>query len=543
MRAVFLIWIITCFFIFSNNAITKDEYQTKDLQFHSADSFLPLLKNKQKNFFVILLKKGCSFSENLLTKIPEFYSRLKEEHDFDFKLAYYFCGRNGYCKKKFNVKGYPEIRYYPQFRNMDKEYILYKHPKEYNPEELYYFFVNRINGISSIKKKIMLDHFIEDHKVFILQEKKKIVLFCKEYFEEKDIFMIKFMARQFIDLFTIMLTNCEDSTKMKDNLLKNFFNRTKDDKKQICILKFENNEINCYRGLIEKKKLHSFLKYYQNNILSPLNKYTMNHIMGLNKPSMIIFLDQNSKNFLKMFKEVAFSLVKENEINFVYYIKGEDEDNDYNAKYLLHLLGISKSELPCLRIIKFKSEHEILRFKINDKDLNKQGILHFYEDFVKGDLINYEKSHLNDLEILENFHSIIKSFEKNIFDKEFVIEKHTFVLIVGDGDCENSRFAKNQFEKILLKYLEKKEDLIENKIDFQFASLLRENLDHHVPNELPILLYFHPQGEGEKLFASYFWDQEVFDKMILYIENDMDIMKSQEFLNLNTFQMHMDDEL
>lgn len=541
MRVVFLILTITCFLNFSKNALTEEEFKIQSLEFQTADEIIPLLKSEQKNLFIILLKRGCSFSENLLSKISEFYSRLKEEHDFNFKLGYYFCKRDGYCKKKFEAKGYPEIRYYPQFRKMEKEYLLYKHPKVYNSEELYYFFVNRINGISSVKKKIMLDHFIEDHKSSILKEKKKIVLFCKEYFEDNDLKMIRFYARQFIDLFTIMVLNCEDTANFKNDLLSNFFKKIETDKKQVCILKNENKEINCYTGKMEKKKLRNFFKYYQKNILSPLNKYTMNHIMGLKTPTMLIFLNESSKKILNTYKEVAISLIKEKDLNFVYYIKGENQDNDYNAKYLLHLLGISNSEIPTLRILKFKNEKDILRYKMQNENLSKQNMLGFYENFVKGDLIDYEKNNLNDLKILENFHSIIKNFEKNIFDNDFIIEKPIFVLIVGDEDCENSTFAKNQFEKIILKNLEKKEDLIEEQISFQFASLLRENLDNHVPNELPILLYFETQGKGEKSFGSYFWDQDVFDKMILYLENKMDILKSKEFLNLQSFRMSMDE--
>jgi hypothetical protein len=530
---------ILLLFVLKNIVLVEIESTIKTNQIKNKNDFNLLLKNKQKNLFILFLKDKCKFSDDIITKIPPAFLRIKEETEIEFTFIFYYCVNDGFCKQKFGTKGYPEFRYYPAFRNMDKEFIIYKHPQVYDTEELFYFFKNRIEGISSIKKKLMMDHFLDDQRKTILEENKKLVLFCKEDFDEKEVGLLKFMGRQFLDLFTVMILNCEESTTINNQILKQFFQKREENKKSVCIIKLEINEMNCFSETFEKKSLQHFFLYYQKNILSPLNDVTMNMIMGHKKPSIILFLDNSSKDILKDYEEIALNYISESEANFVFWIKGENEDNDYIGKYIQNLLGVSNSEFPVIRAVKMLDGNEVLRFRSDSTTLNKQTIMNFYEDFVKGNLINYKKSHLEDLDTLQNYHSIIEPYEKKLFDEDFPIQKFTFVLVVGDTDCENSEFAKNQFEKVALNYLEKNENFVQEKLSFHFASLLREELDHHIPNEVPILLLFQPQANQKKEFGSFFWDQKIFDQMIDMIAKEKNIFENPQFFNLNAIKMEM----
>ena len=44
------------------------------------------------------------------------------------------------------------------------------------------------------------------------------------------------------------------------------------------------------------------------------------------------------------------------ELMFIFHIEGESKERDYNSKHLRYLLGVSKEEIPTVRILHYQSE-------------------------------------------------------------------------------------------------------------------------------------------------------------------------------------------
>ncbi len=158
-------------------------------------------------------------------------------------------------------------------------------------------------------------------------------------------------------------------------------------------------------------------------------------------------------------------------------------------------------------------------------------------------LQTYKKKDLDAIDDLGDFHSLIKDFDHSSVERLSVVEKHTLVLLVGDDKCKASLKAKQEFEEVLIQNSDTHFDSLENQFSFQFASIMRAELDHLVPNELPLLLYIKPQELGKKRIGAYFWSKIVFDRMLEYVYEGMDIYTSEEFLDINNFQMEIGGEL
>ncbi len=333
-----------------------------------------IIKETKSNLFILFGKRGCKYSDNILDKISEAYGRIISNHDYSFQFIFYFCKEDGYCGEDFETEGYPELRYYPTpvQGKMNKNFILYKQPLQFDVDELYLFFKNRLDGISFKKHKRDIDGFLKEQMKSILRERKKLLVFCGEDYSEKEINKIKMSVRYYQDVLSVMVDKCGTQLNIQNQGLHEYFEHRKEKGKSVGLIKFENEEIDYFDGKIKKEKFNNFVKLHRKEILCHLNKFSMNKIMGFKYPTIILFMDEKSDHLKEPFQELAYSEAGMKNTYFVYHVLGQNSDRDYKAAYLRNILGVSRSELPSIRVIHTQDNniYKRLKFYVQPAELN-----------------------------------------------------------------------------------------------------------------------------------------------------------------------------
>lgn len=152
---------------------------------------------------------------------------------------------------------------------------------------------------------------------------------------------------------SIALSDCQ-AENAQFSKLKEFSSALKENQKSVALVKFGNEEVNIF-DQEDFKELRKFVSLYKKEILHSLTNKTMNSIFGLGQPAVLLFMNEDQREFESTFQEIAFTYIKEDNLMFVSHVQNDDTTHDYNARHLKYTLGVSDSELPALRILEFKS--------------------------------------------------------------------------------------------------------------------------------------------------------------------------------------------
>ena len=129
-------------------------------------------------------------------------------------MIIYFCELDGYCRREFKTKAYPELRYYKTAETKTEKYVMHRNPKKYDLDDLYLFFKNRISGISYQVEFTNLDEQFKMIKKKAFGADQKIVLFCRNDFTFRGYQYIKALGRNYIDVLNVQIDNCEAEHKL-----------------------------------------------------------------------------------------------------------------------------------------------------------------------------------------------------------------------------------------------------------------------------------------------------------------------------------------
>lgn len=105
---------------------------------------------------------------------------------------------------------------------------------------------------------------------------------------------------------------------------------------------------------------------------------------------IILFVNEESKDLLAEYRKIAYANVEEREIVFCYHDSNAKGEN-YVAKYITHSLGLSKSDFPALRALKYNESGSLAKYKLSD-EITNNSMMNFFDEFKRNNLQSYQKS-------------------------------------------------------------------------------------------------------------------------------------------------------
>lgn len=167
------------------------------------------------------------------------------------------------------------------------------------------------------------------------------------------------------------------------------------------------------------------------------------------------------------------------------------------------MAGVSHEEVPTIRIMEVHSYHKIHKYRTANS-LDLEGIQQFINDFLEKKLKPYQKHELDFWKLTD-----IQRPHPTLVNRRNV-ENHTFILILGDTDCEKSREALGEF----VGWKNRLASQSEFKFDFFADSILSLEVDKLSHDQYPFLIYLEP-GKKKKKTHTYLWSPSEFESMVM----------------------------
>ena len=491
-----LIFIILAFSVLGNMSRTlKSTKKAIESIQHFVIKDTEELKHKfeknEKDIFIILLKKDSKLTTDVIFGLQPLSFGLK-----DFNFSIYFCGEDKFCSSYFNSKNQPDIRFYPVAKNPKKDFVSHSISEVRTTESdvLKAFFSRHVQPIQLEKKLSEIDsEFTQKMITHSVHLGERIVYFCKDDFPDEKV--LQTILKNTSTIVGVKLLDCDSKHQLADSYLINFLSRRLlDNKHKMVLVKYENAEHAVFDKEPNEQNLKDFVDKNHKLFLRPLTSKYISYIMENNNPSIIIFLDENSQSKLKDFKEVALKHSEEKKnlffFSFVTKSKKKLTEIEYNSKYFRQILGITSTDVPCVRILHFTQSHETKKYLPLSQDINEQSINDFIISFKQNSLSNYKKTSLSEsLTTLQLYSSYVENFNQNIF-KPGSNQKNLFLFIYGDlFDCPECEAELSNFQSVVEEKT-KANPSLQLKLRFAAANAMREELDDYIPNKLPILVYF-----------------------------------------------------
>lgn len=503
-----------------------------------------VLKHKfeknEKDVFIILLTKDSKLSTDVIIGLQPLTFGLK-----DFNFSVFFCGEEKFCFSYFNFKNQPDIRFYPVATNPKRDFISHSISNVGTAESdvLKAFFSRHVQPIQLEKKLSEIDsEFIQKMITHSVHLGERIVYFCKDDFPDERV--IEKILKSTSTIVGVKLLDCDSPHQLADSYLIDFLSRRfLDNKHKMVLVKYENAEHAVFDKEPNEPNLKEFVDKNHKLFLRPLTSKYISHIMENNIPAIFIFLENNSEKKLKDFKEVALKHSEEKKMLFFFSFVTKSKEKlteiEYNSKYFRQILGITSTDVPCVRILHFTENHETKKYLPLSQDINEQSIEEFVISFKRNSLSNYKKTSLPEsLTTLQLYSSYVENFNQNIF-KPGPNQKNLFLFIYGDlFDCPECEAELSNFQSVIEEKI-KANPSLQLKIRFAAANAMREELDDYIPNKLPILVYFS-FGENSRAPQNFFFKKRDFGVMIDLVLTGQNLETNKSFLNINSADLDGD---
>lgn len=514
------------------------------------DKFYELFDDKSRYLIVALLKRNCTYSQDLLENLNIAIDRLKQIHsDLKIIVAGYYCENSNFCKKYFNCSDYPELRFYNRPSDPTQEFVRFERPRRYEADKLAKKIYKRIYPVKTFTDiKFIDEEFINRMKKKAREKKSKTLYYCVDHMTEKDLKIMKEVLGLFLDIYAVQLENCHTEVETSDKYINKL---QKYNKKAILLVKYGHSESAVYEKRILRHELFNFIQTNREVRIHKLTTERVNALFAKQEIAFVLFIKPCQQSLIKVLKKFATKIISKTMMKFYYFIVEQNSESNTakdpsaeGANYLRQILGVAVGDTPAIRIIRIRANNNHTKYRMDSQEIDTQTLRAFYDSYINGELDVYNKRDLSLREIDSNLlPRYLKPFDERLTKKNFKSEKYVFILVLGDEqNCHNCLTAVSDFSLTISSFLKLHPHMLKS-IEFRIVDIFREELDRFVHGSFPSIIQINTgKGKMSKRISSYAYSQEKITDAIKAILNGMNIHSNSVSVDLGIIEV-IDREL